>query len=107
MNWNGTDYSPATVYLTTGTSASNVLALQEAFDDFDPNYFQANEYVNYITGNGTANANIASGSPNANYLLTAVVAGAGPSGCKPATPPAPGPSAGPGRSAARCNSAPS
>ena len=78
LNWNGSVYSPGTVYLTTGTSRSDVLSLRDPFEQFDPNYFQANEYVNYVLQSSPAGPYISgSNATNANYLVTAVVQGAG------------------------------
>ena len=73
LNWNkATGYSPGSVIFTTGTSPSNVLALHSEVEQTDPNYYQANENVNYTLNNSGYQ-----GTTNANYLITAHVQGAG------------------------------
>ncbi|MGO9109294.1 MAG: beta strand repeat-containing protein [Thermoguttaceae bacterium] len=60
-------YLPGSFTLTTGTSSKDVLALTDEVRQFDPNY-TINGYVNYLPSAGSANAN---------YVVTAHVAGAG------------------------------
>ena len=62
-------YSPGVFTLST-VSKTDVLALKDAVDQFDPNY-QVNNYVNYIPGSGTA------ATATANYNVTANVQGPG------------------------------
>ena len=73
LNWNkATGYSPGSVIFTTGTSPSDVLALHSEVEQTDPNYFQANENVNYTLNNSGYQ-----GTTNANYLITAARPGGG------------------------------
>ena len=54
LNYTNGSYSPGSFTLTTGTSASDVLALKNAFQQFDPNYFQPTSMSTTHGQSGTA-----------------------------------------------------